>query len=446
VLEAPADIFSLSYSPYNSDLLFGGCYNGQVLCWEVGAPGSRARERSQANDADDDDREKVEETLLPSFASSIERSHRRCVNDIKWIPPAWDMEVDSRGRLKAKKAENETKPHQFVSIASDGQVLFWDSEMKENKAGELVWQPVYRIGLSAIEGGGELGGCQICLPTPDSPSCSFLVTSEEGELISYKWTAGSGEESGVSVVGNALPHCSACVALERSPFFPDVLLVVGDWTFSVFKVGVWEPLLCSNNASYLLTAGRWSPTRPGVVVIGKSDGSLDVWDLVDRSHEPNMSVNVSSAAVTSIEFGKPDKSGRQLLAVGDDLGALHILEMPRTLRRSTPNEAAVVSSFIDREVQRVEYITSRLVLRAEELTAKQAELEEEAKRAADAAERERAALAARAAAEEAGEAVDASESLADAEKLKQLQSAEAEYQKLEAKFRKELGLPEPPKA
>ena len=88
----------------------------------------------------------------------------------------------------------------------------------------------------------------------------------------------------------------------------------------------------------------------GVVVIGKSDGSLDVWDLVDRSHEPNMSVNVSSAAVTSIEFGKPDKSGRQLLAVGDDLGALHILEMPRTLRRSTPNEAAVVSSFIDREV------------------------------------------------------------------------------------------------
>ena len=32
--------------------------------------------------------------------------------------------------------------------------------------------------------------------------------------------------------------------------------------------------------------------------IGKEDGNIDVWDLMDRSHEPSMSQNITSSAVT----------------------------------------------------------------------------------------------------------------------------------------------------
>jgi len=31
-----------------------------------------------------------------------------------------------------------------------------------------------------------------------------------------------------------------------------------------------------------LTSGEWSPTRPGVFFIGKRDGTIEIWDLIDR--------------------------------------------------------------------------------------------------------------------------------------------------------------------
>ena len=37
-----------------------------------------------------------------------------------------------------------------------------------------------------------------------------------------------------------------------------------------------------------------------VFYIGKEDGNIDVWDLMDRSHEPSMSQNISSSAITSL--------------------------------------------------------------------------------------------------------------------------------------------------
>ena len=43
-----------------------------------------------------------------------------------------------------------------------------------------------------------------------------------------------------------------------------------------------------------------NPDLNQVFYIGKEDGNIDVWDLMDRSHEPSMSQNISSSAVTSL--------------------------------------------------------------------------------------------------------------------------------------------------
>lgn len=34
-----------------------------------------------------------------------------------------------------------------------------------------------------------------------------------------------------------------------------------------------------------ILSGCFSPTRPGVIYIGKSDGRIQVWDLADVSHQ-----------------------------------------------------------------------------------------------------------------------------------------------------------------
>ena len=62
-----------------------------------------------------------------------------------------------------------------------------------------------------------------------------------------------------------------------------------------------------------------------------------VWDLLERSHEPTISQSVAACAITSIEF-KPinesrNKFGNQQLAIGDELGVLHIFDVPRLLIR-----------------------------------------------------------------------------------------------------------------
>ena len=60
------------------------------------------------------------------------------------------------------------------------------------------------------------------------------------------------------------------------------------------------PILHAAAAPVRLSAGYWSPTRPSVFYIAKQDGSVDVWDLLDKTHEPSLTQSVSPAPITNI--------------------------------------------------------------------------------------------------------------------------------------------------
>merc|ERR1711871_1584535 len=74
---------------------------------------------------------------------------------------------------------------------------------------------------------------------------------------------------------------------------------------------------------------------------------IEIWDLTDQSHKPSMSAPVASAAVTSMEFAKV--GARSMLAAGDAGGNLHILDMPRSMRRRGANEESIMQAFFERE-------------------------------------------------------------------------------------------------
>lgn len=220
-------------------------------------------------------------------------------------------------------------------------------------------------------------------------------------------------------------HFRPCVSLEQSPFFPDIYLSVGDWSFNLWCEGVEAPVFSSPFSEAYLMAGRWSPTRPGVIVLSRADGAVDIWDLTDQSHKPSMSAPIASTKLTSMEFAerKSNAASMQLLAAGDGGGNLHILEMPRPMRRPSPNETSVMRDFFDREVQRVQYM--------HQVQRERSALEEENDGNADSgdAEENMDAKAKRKAAAEERKRVKA-----------QLKKEEEEYRKLEAKFREELGI------
>ena len=65
-----------------------------------------------------------------------------------------------------------------------------------------------------------------------------------------------------------------------------------------------KPVYVSRSSEGYLTTGCWSPTRPAVLYIGLIDGTIEVWDLLDHSHQPSMTATVSSCQLTSMEFWK----------------------------------------------------------------------------------------------------------------------------------------------
>jgi hypothetical protein len=69
-----------------------------------------------------------------------------------------------------------------------------------------------------------------------------------------------------------------------------------------------------------------------------------------KSHRLSTSVSAAPSAITSMEFWLHNNNRQQLLAVADDSGNLHILEIPRSLWRPDNNEELIMSSFFQREV------------------------------------------------------------------------------------------------
>ncbi|KAA0169895.1 hypothetical protein FNF28_01832 [Cafeteria roenbergensis] len=230
--------------------------------------------------------------------------------------------------------------------------------------------------------------------------------------------AGAGASAGGSRVGLLLPDLGRPpLAFERSPVLTDLILAVGETVFSVWRVGLRHPLFVSPPASARLTCGCFSPTRPAVVFLGRSDGLVDAWDLSDTTLRPVLSAPVVSTAVACMQFqfrgltptkrstlaaplASTDESAvteraRQLvqppahlLGVGDEKGNIHVLEVPSALATVSERDYTGALAFVHRETNRVLYASARVAMRGvlSDVTKQRAEAQKAAKEKAEADE------------------------------------------------------------
>lgn len=320
------------------------------------------------------------------------------------------------------------------------------SLVKPNSGGDVAPCKLVLLGLGGSSSSGRgtrgsVGGTDEGAPTPAAAEAEngddeggkrelrlthFMVATEEGQIGLADWQPpgkddgkakkkanddedggnGGGAEAPEYVQWATQDHSRPCVALQPSPFFPSLLLSVGDWQFTLWSLpaagsnGCSQPLFSSPTAGTYLTCGCWSPSRAGVLYIGRQDGCVDIWDLADSSHKPAATVTVSSTRVTSMEFcvfkpsssdhdagggggsgengdlakvagggsgknsggagggldGSGGKSDPELMACGDVGGNLHVFEMPRNLWKPALNEHQLMGAFIAREEKRVSYV------------------------------------------------------------------------------------------
>jgi len=114
--------------------------------------------------------------------------------------------------------------------------------------------------------------------------------------------------------------------------------------------------------NYVLDAS-WSPTRPGVFVTTKMDGTLDVWDYFYKQNDPTLSLQVDGDGLKTVKV----QDQGQLLATGSVDGSVYMLELCEGLSVMQPNEKNSVMQMLERESKR----EKNLEARAKELRAKE---------------------------------------------------------------------------
>merc|ERR1711871_1495848 len=186
---------------------------------------------------------KLNAPVKPKFISTIDDSHKRAITDLKWLPDS--MEVNSKGAI----SYNQGVTNQFMTTSSDDSVHVWDlrfqtqqkkrTKQKENKDGSTdpLWRPMLSIPLRKMDGVSELGLTKFSLGGKEAGS-AFYAGTEEGELVFADWLSTKDDEGGDTsnerVAWIARDHFRPCLALERSPFFPEVILSLGDWSFNLW--------------------------------------------------------------------------------------------------------------------------------------------------------------------------------------------------------------------
>ncbi|CAO2600369.1 Dynein axonemal intermediate chain 3 [Lemmus lemmus] len=360
--------------------------------------------------------------------SSIENGHRKVITDIHWLPDSFEINRmgsvfenrsgiscqlvtcsadcticfwDIRPLKPTSTAATEKKKEETIEIPFDVPSTFLHLD--------LSWKPLSRIKLS--KGETSLDHCPSKLSLGEDPllckiqdkmlnqmkalkaaeinpyhnleagltnvfkpiddfCTKFFVGTEEGEVIYTDWKMERDSETGRFMpkkpVNLYTVHDGAVHTIQRSPFYNDIILTIGGWNVAIWKEEVMTgPLLQTCCAPKRYTAGHWSLTRPGVFYIGREDGYVDIWDLLEKTHEPAQSQNI---CITMITYIKPwtFSAKQQFIAIADYYGTLHILEIPWTLSHPSFNEVSSVNYYFEREVRHLEYVQQRKLIRDEE--------------------------------------------------------------------------------
>jgi len=291
----------LEYNPKDPHVLVGGSYNGLISMFDT---------RKGPN---------------PAEISIIEKSHRDPVYDIAW--------------LTGKTA------YECASTSTDGQVLWWDIRRPE---------PSDSLALEDKTPGCEgrtMGGVSMEYSAAAGPT-KFLVGTEQGKVVSCNRKAKNpSDRIGTIYEG----HCGPVYALQRNPFFPKYFLTIGDWTVRLWNEEIRHPIMTSKYFKNYVLDATWSPTRPGVFITTKMDGTLDVWDYYYKQNDPTLSLQVDDDGLFTVKM----QEAGTMLATGSVDGSVYMLELCEGLAAMQSNEKSSVMQMLERESKREKNLEAR---------------------------------------------------------------------------------------
>ena len=165
--------------------------------------------------------------------------------------------------------------------------------------------------------------------------------------VSTVGSVGTGVSEGGGLLRNPevfTGHAGPVPAVHMHPLLPGFFVTAGEWCTRLWSTDLTRPILSPGPRAALLTGAQWSPTRAGVWLSTRTDGVLDVWDLLQSQTRPTLEEQVSNEALAAVGIHPQG----QLLAVGDVGGSIHVATLSNSLCAAQPSEAASVQAVLDR--------------------------------------------------------------------------------------------------
>ncbi|ODQ76234.1 hypothetical protein LIPSTDRAFT_60405 [Lipomyces starkeyi NRRL Y-11557] len=328
IFHSQSDILSCKFSPFHPNLIVGGCYNGQVLVWDI-----RAKS----------------EPILKSPLTGTGHSH-----------PVYSIEF-----VGTKNATS------IISSSTDGRVCGWNADFLAQPHASGIWQlsfeEVHDFKLQPPSRTEDLAPTALGFQASD-PSY-FLVGSEDGNIYTCNRSVRAGAKAGLDLSTIYHSHPAPVSSLSfHPPFGPldlsDLVLSSSlDWTLKLWRVrklnisttnfskqgikidipsvgtptsnssslmpNMIEPLMefASDDAVYDVA---WNPVRPAVFASVGCAGKVDIWDLSEETEVPITSTRPAIASGTKCQALNKvawEKTDGKLLAVGGLSSVITVFEV-----------------------------------------------------------------------------------------------------------------------
>ncbi|KAG6817524.1 hypothetical protein H0H87_007492 [Tephrocybe sp. NHM501043] len=244
IFHSQSDVLSVTFSPFHSNLIFGGTYSGQILLWDT-----RSKHLP----------------VLKTPLSAAGHTH-----------PVYAMQM-----------VGTQNAHNLITSSTDGTVCSWLVDMlaQPQETLELIHAGHNKTGEVAIT----------TLDFPDNETTTFWVGTEEGSVYQANRYDRAGAKAGLNQYDVYKGHAGPVMSLHFHPLigpvdFSDLFLTSSaDWTVKLWRAKslakpsttphAIPPLYSFDEADDYVYDVKWHPAHPAVFGTVDGSGHFDLWNL-----------------------------------------------------------------------------------------------------------------------------------------------------------------------
>ncbi|EMD38886.1 hypothetical protein CERSUDRAFT_112611 [Gelatoporia subvermispora B] len=290
VFHSQSDVLSVTFSPFHSNLIFGGTYSGQILLWDT-----RSKHLP----------------VLKTPLSAAGHTH-----------PVYAMQM-----------VGTQNAHNLITSSTDGTVCSWLVDMlaQPQETLELVHAGHNKTGEVAIT----------ALNFPDNETTTFWVGTEEGNVYQANRYDRAGAKAGLNQYDVYRGHSGPVMGLDFHPplgpvDFSDLLLTCSvDWTVKLWRAkslakpstaaSTIAPIYSFEEADDYVYDVKWHPSHPALFGVVDGSGRFDIWNLNFDTEVSVVSTTVGSGrAINKLQWDRKD--GRRAAMGGSD-GKLYVYDI-----------------------------------------------------------------------------------------------------------------------